>query len=59
MPPGVFNLVHGFGPGSAGEALTAHPDVNAIAFTGESATGAAIMKSAADLREGVVFRARR
>jgi aminomuconate-semialdehyde/2-hydroxymuconate-6-semialdehyde dehydrogenase len=48
VPPGVFNLVHGFGPGSTGEALTRHPDVNAIAFTGESATGAAIMKSAAD-----------
>jgi aminomuconate-semialdehyde/2-hydroxymuconate-6-semialdehyde dehydrogenase len=47
VPPGVFNLVHGFGPGSAGEALVSHPDVNAIAFTGESATGAAIMKSAA------------
>src|SRR5579871_2251661 len=48
LPPGVFNLVHGFGPGAAGEALTRHPDVNAIAFTGESATGAAIMKNAAD-----------
>src|ERR1700756_3809535 len=48
VPPGVFNLVHGFGPRSAGEALTGHPDVNAIAFTGESATGAAIMHSAAD-----------
>ena len=47
LPPGVFNLVHGFGPDSAGEALTRHPDVDAIAFTGESATGAAIMKSAA------------
>ncbi|MGH8275503.1 MAG: 2-hydroxymuconic semialdehyde dehydrogenase, partial [Steroidobacteraceae bacterium] len=47
VPPGVFNLVHGFGPGSTGEALVSHPDVNAIAFTGESATGAAIMRSAA------------
>jgi aminomuconate-semialdehyde/2-hydroxymuconate-6-semialdehyde dehydrogenase len=47
VPPGVFNLVHGFGPGSAGEALVSHPDVGAIAFTGESATGSAIMKSAA------------
>ncbi|MDE2138668.1 MAG: aldehyde dehydrogenase family protein, partial [Gammaproteobacteria bacterium] len=27
VPPGVFNLVHGFGPGSAGEALVSHPDV--------------------------------
>jgi len=47
LPPGVFNLVHGFGPDSAGEALTRHPDVDAIAFTGESATGAAIMRNAA------------
>ena len=42
VPDGVFNLVHGFGPGSAGEALTKHPGVDAITFTGESATGAAI-----------------
>ena len=55
IPPGVFNLVHGFGPGSAGEALTRHPDVNAIAFTGESATGAAIMKSAADTVKALSF----
>jgi aminomuconate-semialdehyde/2-hydroxymuconate-6-semialdehyde dehydrogenase len=55
VPPGVFNLVHGFGPGSAGEALTRHPDVNAIAFTGESATGAAIMRSAADSVKALSF----
>ena len=48
VPAGVFNLVHGFGPGSAGEAITQHPDVSAITFTGESATGAAIMKTTAD-----------
>src|SRR5579864_7417128 len=47
VPPGVFNLVHGFGPESTGEALVTHPDVSAIAFTGESATGSAIMASAA------------
>jgi aminomuconate-semialdehyde/2-hydroxymuconate-6-semialdehyde dehydrogenase len=55
VPPGVFNLVHGFGPDSAGAALTAHPDVNAIAFTGESATGAAIMKSAAACVKALSF----
>ena len=55
LPPGVFNLVHGFGPGSAGEALVSHPDVNAIAFTGESATGAAIMKSAAESVKALSF----
>ncbi len=47
-PPGVFNLVHGFGPGSAGEALTAHPGIDGITFTGESATGTAIMRNAAE-----------
>ena len=47
VPDGVFNLVHGFGPGEAGEALVAHPDVDAITFTGESATGKAIMATAA------------
>ncbi|HET7757560.1 MAG TPA: 2-hydroxymuconic semialdehyde dehydrogenase [Steroidobacteraceae bacterium] len=55
VPPGVFNLVHGFGPDSAGEALTRHPDVNAIAFTGETATGAAIMRSAADSVKALSF----
>ena len=55
LPPGVFNLVHGFGPDSAGEALVRHPDVNAIAFTGESATGMAIMKSAADSVKALSF----
>jgi aminomuconate-semialdehyde/2-hydroxymuconate-6-semialdehyde dehydrogenase len=47
VPAGVFNLVHGFGPDSAGEFLVSHPDINAITFTGESRTGAAIMKSCA------------
>jgi aminomuconate-semialdehyde/2-hydroxymuconate-6-semialdehyde dehydrogenase len=47
IPNGVYNVVHGFGPGSAGEFLTRHPDVAAITFTGESATGAAIMKTVA------------
>ena len=47
IPNGVYNVVHGFGPGSAGEFLTKHPDVSAITFTGESATGAAIMKTVA------------
>jgi len=48
MPKGVYNVVHGFGPGSAGEFVTTHPGVNAITFTGETRTGAAIMKAAAD-----------
>ncbi|MDB5961309.1 MAG: 2-hydroxymuconic semialdehyde dehydrogenase [Massilia sp.] len=48
MPPGVFNVVNGFGPDAAGEFLTTHPQVSAITFTGETRTGAAIMKAAAD-----------
>ena len=48
IPKGVYNVVHGFGPGSAGEFLTTHPKVDAITFTGETRTGAAIMKAAAE-----------
>ena len=47
IPNGVYNVVHGLGSGSAGEFLTRHPDVNAITFTGESRTGAEIMKTVA------------
>ncbi|MCK6212231.1 aldehyde dehydrogenase [Georgenia sp. EYE_87] len=47
IPPGVFNVVHGYGPDSVGEALTAHPDVDRITFTGESGTGRAIAGAAA------------
>ena len=47
IPDGVVNIVHGFGPDSAGELLTRHPGIDAITFTGESATGEAIMKAAA------------
>ncbi|MEV0459525.1 2-hydroxymuconic semialdehyde dehydrogenase [Catellatospora methionotrophica] len=55
VPEGVFNLVHGFGPDSAGEFLTRHPGVDAITFTGESATGSAIMRAAADGVKAVSF----
>jgi aminomuconate-semialdehyde/2-hydroxymuconate-6-semialdehyde dehydrogenase len=55
LPAGVFNVVHGFGPKSAGEALVSHPDVQAVAFTGETATGAAIMKSAAPSVKALSF----
>lgn len=48
VPAGVYNVVHGFGPGSAGEFLTRHPGVDAITFTGETRTGAVIMKAAAE-----------
>ncbi len=47
MPKGVYNVVHGFGPDSAGEYLTRHPGVSGITFTGETRTGEAIMAAAA------------
>jgi aminomuconate-semialdehyde/2-hydroxymuconate-6-semialdehyde dehydrogenase len=47
IPPGVYNVVHGFGKDSAGEFLTRHQGVNAITFTGETSTGEAIMAAAA------------
>lgn len=47
IPDGVVNLVHGFGPNSAGSALTEHPDVDGISFTGETTTGKIIMQAAA------------
>lgn len=48
VPKGVYNVVHGFGPDSAGAFLTSHPDVNGITFTGETRTGTAIMKAGAE-----------
>ncbi|MFZ0735393.1 MAG: 2-hydroxymuconic semialdehyde dehydrogenase [Candidatus Sulfotelmatobacter sp.] len=55
VPDGVYNVIHGFGPNSAGEFLTQHPDVNAVTFTGESQTGAAIMKTVAASVKPVSF----
>jgi len=45
IPPGVFNVVHGFG-NTAGEALVSHPDVRSISFTGSTVTGNRIVRSA-------------
>jgi acyl-CoA reductase-like NAD-dependent aldehyde dehydrogenase len=47
LPPGVVNLVHGFGE-EAGDALVRHPDVPVITFTGSRETGIAVTKAAAD-----------
>jgi len=47
LPPGVVNVVNGFGE-TAGAALVAHPRVDKIAFTGSAAVGKLIVKSAAD-----------
>ena len=55
LPPGVFNLVHGFGAAAAGEAITTHPEVNAISFTGETTTGQAIMAAASRTLKRISF----
>ena len=47
LPPGVVNLVHGFGE-EAGDRLVRHPDVPVITFTGSRETGVLVMRSAAD-----------
>lgn len=47
LPAGVYNVVQGFGPDSAGAFLTEHPDVDAITFTGETRTGEIITQAAA------------
>ncbi|HEY0938505.1 MAG TPA: aldehyde dehydrogenase family protein [Steroidobacter sp.] len=46
IPPGVLNVVPGYG--DAGAALVAHPGVDKISFTGSTATGKQVLKSAAD-----------
>ncbi len=55
LPPGVFNVVHGFGAGAAGEALTRHPLVSRISFTGETSSGKAIMRAASDTLKKLSF----
>jgi len=55
IPKGVYNVVHGHGPNAAGEFLTQHPGVDAITFTGETRTGEAIMKVAAQGVRDVSF----
>jgi len=46
MPPGVINVVPGFGP-TAGKALGLHPDVDALTFTGSGEIGKMFMAYAA------------
>lgn len=47
LPPGVLNIVNGFGP-EAGQALATSPRVGKIAFTGETTTGRLIMQYASE-----------
>ncbi|MFQ5408049.1 MAG: 5-carboxymethyl-2-hydroxymuconate semialdehyde dehydrogenase, partial [Anaerolineales bacterium] len=46
LPPGVFNVVHGYGE-TAGAPLVAHPGVQLISFTGETTTGQEIIRNGA------------
>lgn len=46
FPAGVINVLPGFGP-SVGGAISAHPDIRKVAFTGSVEVGQAIMESAA------------
>lgn len=48
LPPGVLNIVHGTGP-DAGQAIVEHPNIKAISFTGGTATGAHIARTAAPM----------
>ena len=55
LPPGVLNIVQGFGPNAAGSAITEHPGVDCISFTGETTTGKAIMRAASEGLKEVSF----
>jgi aminomuconate-semialdehyde/2-hydroxymuconate-6-semialdehyde dehydrogenase len=48
LPPGVLNIVHGLGP-KAGAAITAHPEVTTVTFTGGTATGAEVARAASPM----------
>ncbi len=45
FPPGVINIIHGFGP-EAGKPIASHSKVDKVAFTGETTTGQLIMQYA-------------
>ena len=47
VPKGVFNLVNGDGP-SVGEAMSSHPDIHMMSFTGSTRAGVLVAKAAAD-----------
>jgi aminomuconate-semialdehyde/2-hydroxymuconate-6-semialdehyde dehydrogenase len=48
LPAGVLNIVHGYG-NTVGAALTAHPDIKAVSFTGGTKTGQEIARTAAPM----------
>ena len=54
FPPGVINIVNGFGE-TTGQAIVTHPDVDKIAFTGHVETAKLIQKAAADTLKRTTF----
>jgi acyl-CoA reductase-like NAD-dependent aldehyde dehydrogenase len=46
LPAGVYNLVVGYGP-TVGEAISAHPDIDMVSFTGSTAAGRRVSQAAA------------
>jgi aminomuconate-semialdehyde/2-hydroxymuconate-6-semialdehyde dehydrogenase len=55
LPGGVYNVVHGFGPDSAGQFLVEHPGIDGVTFTGSTATGVSIMRAVAPRVRPVSF----
>jgi aldehyde dehydrogenase (NAD+) len=53
FPPGVVNIVNGYGP-IAGQAISEHPKIAKVAFTGSTLTGRRIMKAASESNLKVV-----
>jgi len=47
VPAGVFNLVNGDGP-TVGAAISAHPDIDMVSFTGSTRAGVEVARAAAD-----------
>ena len=47
FPPGIFNLINGDGP-TVGEAMSAHPDIDMMSFTGSTRAGIAVSKGSAN-----------
>ena len=54
FPDGAFNLIHGDGP-SVGAALSRHPDIQMMSFTGSTRAGTAVTKDAADTLKRVTL----
>ena len=51
VPKGVFNMVDGDGP-TVGEAISRHPDIDMVSFTGSTRAGVLVAKAAAEQSSG-------